>query len=238
MKLMNLKAHDPEFTAKGQKGLSQGSRLEPQIWAAYQDDPERLRDVATAIRQFIETPGTAPPAEPADDDVLAPEGRLLLRVHRACERSLQNRRRKIESFRRTKGRVFCECCGFDFERAYGRRGEGFIECHHQTPEHTLRPGVSLKLADLRLVCSNCHRMIHVRPPWLTVEELKQSMNTEPQARRLGRPVDPRPNDEPRRSNVQYSHPNLRGCARSGSNGWAWCEAPFPAVCRIRGEGPA
>jgi len=29
-----------------------------------------------------------------------------------------------------------------------------------------------KLADLALLCSNCHRMIHRTKRWLTVEELK------------------------------------------------------------------
>jgi 5-methylcytosine-specific restriction enzyme A len=31
----------------------------------------------------------------------------------------------------------------------------------------------LTLADLALLCSNCHRMIHRTKQWLTVEELKK-----------------------------------------------------------------
>ncbi|WP_421989133.1 HNH endonuclease [Roseococcus sp.] len=42
--------------------------------------------------------------------------------------------------------------------AYGERGRGFIECHHTRPLHTLRPGDKTKIADLVLVCSNCHWM--------------------------------------------------------------------------------
>src|SRR4026208_297076 len=38
MKLMNLKAHDPEFIAKGLKGLQRGNRLEPEVWQEYGGD--------------------------------------------------------------------------------------------------------------------------------------------------------------------------------------------------------
>jgi len=30
-----------------------------------------------------------------------------------------------------------------------------------------------RLDDLALLCSNCHRMVHVRRPWLSMAELKQ-----------------------------------------------------------------
>ncbi|WP_427888645.1 HNH endonuclease [Kribbella sp. GL6] len=59
-------------------------------------------------------------------------------------------------------------CGFDFNATYGTCGSGYIECHHRTPlgvtgqTHTL-------LADLALICSNCHRMIHPTRISLTVE---------------------------------------------------------------------
>ena len=59
-----------------------------------------------------------------------------------------------------------------FAAAYGERGDGFIECHHTIPVRDLRPGSRTRLSDLALVCANCHRMIHRRSPWLTVEELR------------------------------------------------------------------
>ena len=108
-----------------------------------------------------------------EDSELAPEGRLLVRVHRVYERNSENRRKKLAAFQRLNaGRIFCECCGFDFESTYGERGVNFIESHHQFPVSRLTPTMTPKLSDLRLVCSNCHRMIHVRQPWLAVEELR------------------------------------------------------------------
>jgi 5-methylcytosine-specific restriction protein A len=70
------------------------------------------------------------------------------------------------------GRLACEACGFDFRERYGERGEGFIECHHLSAVSTLRPGQRTRLSELALVCSNCHRMIHRRTPWLALDELR------------------------------------------------------------------
>ena len=54
---------------------------------------------------------------------------------------------------------------------YGQHGEGFIECHHTRPAHTLKPGDKTKISDLRLLCANCHRMIHAKRQWLSIEQL-------------------------------------------------------------------
>jgi 5-methylcytosine-specific restriction protein A len=174
MKLMNLKAHDPEFVAKGRKGLQRGNRLELKVWEEYGNDQPRLKKVAAVIRSFIESDVPVSASDMVEEDTeLAPEGRLLVRVHRSYERKPENRLKKLAAFRKANnGRIFCECCGFDFEATYGDRGVGFIECHHQLALSLLKPHQSPKLSDLRLLCSNCHRMIHVRQPWLTVEMLR------------------------------------------------------------------
>jgi HNH endonuclease len=54
----------------------------------------------------------------------------------------------------------------------GERGAGFIECHHTKPPSQLQNGQKTKIGDLKLLCSNCHRMVHARRPWLTIEELR------------------------------------------------------------------
>jgi 5-methylcytosine-specific restriction protein A len=36
----------------------------------------------------------------------------------------------------------------------------------------LRPGAKTRLSDLHLLCANCHRMVHAKRPWLTLDELK------------------------------------------------------------------
>jgi len=59
-----------------------------------------------------------------------------------------------------------------FAEAYGQGEQGFMEAHHTRAVHEILPGQTTRLADLALVCANCHRMIHARRPWLTMAELK------------------------------------------------------------------
>ncbi len=64
-----------------------------------------------------------------------------------------------------------------FEERYGDVGHGFIEVHHVRPVHELQPGDKTKLSDLALVCANCHRMIHRRRPWLSMDELRATVRS-------------------------------------------------------------
>jgi len=58
------------------------------------------------------------------------------------------------------GYIVCECCGFDFTKAYDIDDE-YIEIHHRFPfsqtegEHPVN-----SQTDLVPLCANCHRMIH------------------------------------------------------------------------------
>ncbi len=67
----------------------------------------------------------------------------------------------------------CRVCGFSFVEAYGDLGQGFIEAHHIVPVADQDGEVEVKVDDLILVCSNCHRMLHRKRPWPTVERLKE-----------------------------------------------------------------
>ena len=107
-----------------------------------------------------------------DDEEEGEEGQILTRTHRYRERNTKLVARKKQRVLRDKGKLSCEVCGFDFSAAYGERGDGFIECHHTKPVSKLKDGETTKINDLALVCSNCHRMIHRRKPWLSVEGVK------------------------------------------------------------------
>jgi len=69
------------------------------------------------------------------------------------------------------GVLACEICGFNFKERYGAIGDGYIECHHLVPISALQPAVKTKVKDLALLCSNCHRMVHRRRPWLSASDL-------------------------------------------------------------------
>lgn len=169
MKMMNFRSIDPDY--KG-VGLLAGGGADREVWNTFATNRDWLTDAAAAVRDQIAS------AQPMIRDTSATgiaeaiEGRLLTLVHLRRERDPRLSHRKKTAFRRTHGRLFCEACGFDFERIYGPRGAGFIECHHVTPLREYSRSKLTRLEDLALLCANCHRIVHVSQPWLSISELK------------------------------------------------------------------
>ncbi|MGY1428878.1 HNH endonuclease [Streptomyces sp. MN12] len=155
-----------------------GGATDVQVLHEFLARPDEMSKTAQLIRLGIasgELQALLPAEdEEGDDDFSAPEGRLLMRRHRARERNKSLRRKKIESVLRRSGNLACEACGFDFEAVYGDRGAGYVECHHILPLHEAGEGTT-RLADLALICANCHRMIHRRAPWPTPAELRATI---------------------------------------------------------------
>ena len=178
MKVMNFRRFDPVYVAQGKKGLERGGKLEAEVWSDFVEKPNFLADTANAIRAVVEAGSTNELHVENDGETFeAEEGRILARVHLTRERNRKLVELKKMAAINEGGKLRCEVCCFDFEAAYGERGAGFIEVHHLRPIHTLRPGEKTKLEDLALLCSNCHRMIHARKPWLTVEQLRRSVQS-------------------------------------------------------------
>jgi hypothetical protein len=66
----------------------------------------------------------------------------------------------------------CKVCGFDFEKKYGELGQGFIEVHHRKPLSKLKRKTPIKIKDVTVVCSNCHRMVHRKRPPISPDKLR------------------------------------------------------------------
>ncbi|MEG1334582.1 MAG: HNH endonuclease [Bacteroides sp.] len=67
----------------------------------------------------------------------------------------------------------CMVCGFNFLKAYGDIGRGFIHVHHVNPLFETGEQIVNPKTDLVPVCPNCHCMIHRdKNNTLTVEQLK------------------------------------------------------------------
>lgn len=178
MKLQNFRRFDPDYTATGRKGLKAGNKEEGPVWGHFAHDPSRLSDTAFAIRAVIVAGGPELSQAEAivgldDDAEEAEEGRTLSRLHTYRERNKAVVARCKDAALKATNKLACAACGFDYLAIYGERGRGFIECHHTKPLHTLRPGDKTRIADLVLVCANCHRMIHAKRAWLSLEELRQ-----------------------------------------------------------------
>lgn len=150
-----------------------GNQLDAKVLQDFLGRPEEMRTLAAAIRAALSNSETASAELPDPDltDSITEEGGILLRSHLRRERSPKLRRDKLAHAKRCGQVIACEACGFDFFRVYGDRGHDYIECHHRLPLHASGK-TSNRLTDLALICSNCHRMIHRRDPWLTVEDLR------------------------------------------------------------------
>jgi len=104
------------------------------------------------------------------------EGKKVLKRHYVRERNPK----VIKEAKRTAlgqtGELRCEVCGFSFFDKYGERGKDFIEGHHKKPIAAMKEGEITSPEDIALICSNCHRMIHKKQPWLSIQELKKISN--------------------------------------------------------------
>jgi 5-methylcytosine-specific restriction protein A len=145
---------------------------------------EHFQSFPTAVDVGAEVPAEdlAEEADDADEEEF-PEGRVLYRLHRRRERNRELvRGAKAAALRRT-GILACVVCDFDFREKYGPLGKGFIECHHVVPVSELPDGAATRLADVVVVCPNCHRMLHRKRPWLRVGDLKAILATGSKPRR-------------------------------------------------------
>jgi 5-methylcytosine-specific restriction protein A len=169
MKLMNFRGVDPSYPGVG---LANGSKDEQVVWDLYSNNRTELSRLANHIAQFITT-GTSTEALPelSDDEEEGNEGQVLSRVHRYRERDRKLVTKKKAKFLLENSKLHCEACGFDFKQRYGERGADFIECHHTKPVSELESNGKTKISDLVLLCSNCHRIVHRKKPWLSFEEL-------------------------------------------------------------------
>jgi HNH endonuclease len=107
-----------------------------------------------------------------DDETSFPEGKESFRLHKSKERNKDLVRLAKERHLKKDEKLCCQVCGFSFVDTYGEVGQGYIEAHHIFPISQLTEQIETKIEDLALVCSNCHRMLHRRRPWLTLDNLR------------------------------------------------------------------
>lgn len=172
-KTVDLATRHPGYSGAPTKG----GAIDEVVLQQFLENPSEMHMIAQALREAIESSDAEQllATPDAEEDETAKEGRLLQRRHYVRERDRKLRQRKITKFLESHDRVHCEVCGFDFELVYGDRGREYTEVHHVVPLHHSGT-TTTKLADLILLCANCHRMIHRGTPWLTADELRSEMS--------------------------------------------------------------
>ena len=180
-KLADIHTHRPGYTGKP----TNGSALDEAVWAHFGSDTGTVRRVAEQIRSIT----TRLPPEDDEDEVseARPEGRLLYRLHRRYERDPNLKKRKVALARR-RGTLRCEACGADPSALYALPGGTILECHHLTPLASTGE-TTTGIADVALLCPNCHRVAHRITPWPSLAQLR-AVAAEARTR-LGEPLNNR-----------------------------------------------
>jgi hypothetical protein len=89
------------------------------------------------------------------------EGKVYWRAHRRRERSRFLVKKKLEAARIAHGYLRCEACGLVEGPPYPTHLKAKIfEVHHISPIASATTPRKTTLADLAVVCANCHRAIH------------------------------------------------------------------------------
>lgn len=110
------------------------------------------------------------------DDESFPEGKQVLKQHLSRERNQRVIQLSKAKFKEQHGKLYCQVCHFDFEQTYGLLGEDYIEGHHTKPVSEMADGEETKIEDIAIVCANCHRMLHRKRPWLSINELNMLLS--------------------------------------------------------------
>jgi 5-methylcytosine-specific restriction protein A len=78
----------------------------------------------------------------------------------------------------TRRGLSCLVCDFNFGDKFGELGRGFIHVHHVVPLSSIGKEYKIDpITDLAPVCPNCHAMLHKVEPPLTVEQLRELLNS-------------------------------------------------------------
>lgn len=87
-----------------------------------------------------------------------------------AEAVFRSRNRALIQAKKANSDYRCEVCGLNFEERYGVIGRGYILAHHLK---AIASGPSqTTLDDIALVCANCHVVIHLKNPLISIQELR------------------------------------------------------------------
>lgn len=106
-----------------------------------------------------------------DDEITFLEGKEKYRLHLSKERNKTLITFAKRKYFEKENKLNCQVCDFSFEETYGEIGKEFIEAHHIYPISELTEETITRIEDIVFVCSNCHRMLHRRRPWISTHEL-------------------------------------------------------------------
>jgi 5-methylcytosine-specific restriction protein A len=155
------------------KGLANVSEMDRKIWSEFGKRPQETKALANLIRLGV-SEAIAGMDDRDTDDTEFYEGRILTALHKRKERN-PRLRKKLLTVRKHQGRLVCELCSCPPRLNQVPFADAIFEAHHTLPLSVGAERVT-KIADLCLLCANCHRLIHraisVQKEWLTVDQCR------------------------------------------------------------------
>jgi predicted HNH restriction endonuclease len=128
----------------------------------------------SAIPGYIRFPEQTPEPDIDIHALSVSEGNSKLVTHLQRERNqtiIKAKKKHAKSFD-------CEICGFSFERVYGGKAKDYCEVHHLIQLSEAEDVTETRIKDLAILCSNCHRVVHLRNPPFTLKEVKSMIAIE------------------------------------------------------------
>ncbi len=93
---------------------------------------------------------------------------------RTAARAERNSRLRVAA--KEKWGIKCYCCGFDFEQFYGGMARGAGVVHHLELFTANNKKRKTTVEDVRVVCANCHYVLHLTKPPMGVDDLKKVLS--------------------------------------------------------------
>ena len=179
IKLNHLNSFAKNFTLTQKKDENDISKLLKLIFENIDKLDQIERELITDTSKAIDVLINISDEYYKFDDLLEKdfiEGDKKMAFHFYRERNSKLVKLKKDSFIKEHEKLFCEACEFDFHDVYGERGKHYAEIHHDIALSSIDFMGTTKLDDLSVLCSNSHRMVHRKNPWISIEELKKILN--------------------------------------------------------------
>jgi len=138
------------------RGLGNTSKMDNEVWTEFGKDPARTKVLANLIRTGLKV------VEMEEDFNIEKEtfyeGRIVTEAHLRRERNPKIRARLLAQ-RLKMGPLSCDICDCQSLATSEEIAMAMFEVHHIHPLSDKGESVTA-LADLALLCANCHRMVH------------------------------------------------------------------------------
>lgn len=154
------------------------------LWLSYPIEPKLAEvvwgalgvvDLLAAPNAEAETGSLSLPGEDLLDidfnSAMVKEGGRRWKQHFVRERKRSIVEAKKRDVLAKTGKLTCEACSFNFTEFYRPYAVNYCEVHHLRPLAELDESLVTTLDDLAILCSNCHRVIHLIEPMPSVEKL-------------------------------------------------------------------